>query len=43
MRGSSWRRYLEPAPEDESLRDQGYFEDWFRVPIFDVMPWQKAA
>jgi SAM-dependent methyltransferase len=37
------RSYLEPVPTDESLRNDDYFEDWFRVPIFDVMLWEKAT
>ncbi|MPZ49139.1 MAG: methyltransferase domain-containing protein [Dehalococcoidia bacterium] len=35
------REYLEPVPSDESLRDDPSTEDWFRVPIFDVMVWEK--
>jgi hypothetical protein len=37
------RSYLEPQPEDLSLKDNDRYEDWFRVPNFDVMLWQKAA
>ena len=37
------RRYLEPVPEDKSLRDDPRFESWFRVPSFDVMVWEKSA
>ncbi|HEY8171611.1 MAG TPA: class I SAM-dependent methyltransferase [Dehalococcoidia bacterium] len=36
------REFLEPVPEDDSLRDQQAFEDWFRVPLFNVMRWEKA-
>jgi SAM-dependent methyltransferase len=35
------REYLEPVPEDQSLKRDRRFEDWFRVPIFDVMVWEK--
>lgn len=35
------RHYLEPVPDDQSLRDDPRFEDWFRVPLFDVMVWKK--
>lgn len=31
-----------PVPQDESLRDDPYAEDWFRVPIFNVMRWTRA-
>jgi SAM-dependent methyltransferase len=39
--GLTLRRFLEPVPKDESLRNDPYCEDWFRVPIFDVMLWEK--
>ena len=35
------RHYLEPMPPDDSMRDDPRFEDWYRVPNFDVMVWQK--
>ncbi len=35
------RRFLEPAPPDDSLRDNPRFEDWYRIPEFTVMRWQK--
>ena len=35
------RDFLEPVPTDQSLRADPYFEDWFRVPLFNVMRWQK--
>ena len=35
------REFLEPMPIDESLRDHPDFEDWFRVPLFNVIKWQK--
>lgn len=35
------RDFLEPVPEDQSLRDDPYCEDWFRVPEFTVMRWQR--
>lgn len=37
------RAFEEPVPEDQSLREQYYFEDWFRVPLFNVMRWEKPA
>ena len=37
------RAFEEPVPEDQSLREQYYFEDWFRVPLFNVMRWEKLA
>lgn len=37
------RDFLEPVPEDQSLRDDPQFEDWFRVPIFTVMRWEKPG
>ena len=36
------RDFLEPMPDDASLRDDDYYEDWFRVPQFTVMRWQRA-
>ena len=35
------RRFLEPAPPDDSLRHNPSFEDWYRIPEFTVMRWQK--
>lgn len=35
------RDFLEPIPEDQSLRDDPRLEDWFRVPRFTVMRWVK--
>ncbi len=40
--GLMLRAFLEPVPEDTSLRTQDYFEDWFRVPQFTVMRWEKG-
>ena len=37
------RDFLEPAPDDPSLRDDPWWEDEFRVPNFTVMRWQKPA
>jgi SAM-dependent methyltransferase len=37
------REFLEPVPEDESLRTDPYWEDYFRVPDFNVMLWEKPA
>lgn len=41
--GLELRAFLEPVPADESLRDLNWAEDWFRVPLFTVMNWQKPA
>ena len=35
------RDFLTPVPEDQSLRADPFFEDWFRVPLFNVMRWEK--
>ncbi|MDP9237693.1 MAG: class I SAM-dependent methyltransferase [Chloroflexota bacterium] len=35
------RSFLEPVPDDQSLRNDDFYEDWFRVPLFNVMKWQK--
>lgn len=37
------RAFEEPVPEDASLRDDPYWEDYFRVPDFNVMVWEKPA
>lgn len=37
------QEFLEPVPEDESLRHHPDFEDWFRVPLFNVMKWRKSC
>jgi SAM-dependent methyltransferase len=34
-------KYVEPMPADPSLKDDPRFEDWFRVPNFDLSVWQK--
>ena len=39
--GLELRSFLEPLPQDESLRDDPHTEDWFRVPLFNVLKWQK--
>ncbi len=41
--GLTLRDFLEPVPEDQSLRADPFFEDWFRVPIFTVMRWDKPG
>lgn len=41
--GLELRAFLEPLPDDESLRAQDWAEDWFRVPLFTVMTWQKRG
>jgi SAM-dependent methyltransferase len=43
LAGLTLREFLEPVPADESLRTHPDFEDWFRVPIFTVMKWQKPV
>ena len=35
------RRFLEPVPPDNRLRNSPRFEDWYRIPEFTVMRWQK--
>jgi len=37
------RSFLEPVPKDGSLRDDPRFEDWYRVPLFNVMRWEKQG
>jgi len=39
--GLTLRVFDEPIPEDESLRSDPEFENWFRVPYFNVMRWDK--
>jgi SAM-dependent methyltransferase len=41
--GLALREFLEPVPEDQSLRDDPWWEDFFRVPDFNVMLWEKPA
>lgn len=36
------KRFLEPMPQDESLKDDIRYESWFRVPTFDLQVWQKT-
>jgi SAM-dependent methyltransferase len=33
--------FLEPTPADDSLRNDPRFEDWYRLPNFVVMAWEK--
>ncbi len=35
--------FIEPMPSDDSLRDDPLFEDWYRLPNFVVMRWEKPA
>ena len=35
------RRFLEPVPPNDSLRHNPRFEDWYRIPEFTLMRWQK--
>ena len=37
------RQFLEPTPEDETLRHDPRFEGDFRIPDFIVMLWEKPA
>jgi SAM-dependent methyltransferase len=37
------KEFEEPMPADQSLREDPQFEDWFRVPLFTVMRWEKPA
>jgi hypothetical protein len=39
--GLQLRAFEEPVPPDDSLRDDPRYEDWYRVPPFYVMVWQK--
>jgi SAM-dependent methyltransferase len=39
--GLALRDFLEPVPQDDGLRDDPEFEDWYRIPQFTVMKWQK--
>ncbi len=39
--GLQLREFLEPVPTDEALRDDPNSEDWFRVPEFNVMVWER--
>lgn len=37
------RRFLEPVPPTDTLRHNPRFEDWYRIPEFTVMRWQKSS
>jgi SAM-dependent methyltransferase len=39
--GLQLRAFEEPVPADDSLRADPRYEDWYRVPLFYVMLWQK--
>jgi ubiquinone/menaquinone biosynthesis C-methylase UbiE len=39
--GLALRDFLEPAPATDEYRDDPRLEDWYRVPEFTVMRWQK--
>jgi hypothetical protein len=41
--GFTLRAFLEPKPQDESLRNDVRYESWFRVPTFDLQVWQKPS
>ncbi|HLG12146.1 MAG TPA: class I SAM-dependent methyltransferase [Dehalococcoidia bacterium] len=41
--GLQLRAFLEPVPKDDSLLADPRFEDWYRVPLFNVMLWEKSA
>jgi SAM-dependent methyltransferase len=36
------QEFLEPVPADDALREHPRFEDWYRVPEFNVMRWQRG-
>lgn len=35
------RNFLEPVPPTDTLRHNPRFEDWYRIPEFTLMRWQK--
>lgn len=37
------REFIEPYPEDDSLKDDPRYEDWYRAPNFTVMVWERPA
>jgi ubiquinone/menaquinone biosynthesis C-methylase UbiE len=37
------RDFEEPIPESDAYRDDPDMEDWFRLPLFTAMRWQKAG
>jgi len=39
--GLELRAFEEPVPDNDSLRNDSRFEDWYRVPLFNVMLWRK--
>lgn len=39
--GLTLRSFVEPVPETDALKDDPRFEDWYRVPLFTVMRWEK--
>ncbi|HXK34270.1 MAG TPA: class I SAM-dependent methyltransferase [Dehalococcoidia bacterium] len=41
--GLTLEEFLEPLPDDDSLRGEAWAEDWYRVPLFNVMAWRKPA
>jgi SAM-dependent methyltransferase len=41
--GLTLRDFVEPMPSDGSLRDDPHYEDWYRLPNFVVMRWEKAS
>lgn len=41
--GLTLEEFLEPLPEDDSPRGEAWAEDWYRVPLFNVMAWRKPA
>lgn len=41
--GLRLRAFLEPMPRDDSLREDPRFEDWYRLPNFVVMRWEKPG
>jgi ubiquinone/menaquinone biosynthesis C-methylase UbiE len=35
------RDFEEPVPESDAYRDDPHLDDWYRVPLFTVMRWEK--
>ena len=35
------RTFLEPVPPHNTFRHTPRFEDWYRIPEFTLMRWQK--
>lgn len=35
--------FEEPVPETDAYRDDPYMEDWYRIPLFNVMRWVRSS